>query len=370
MDDLIASLKAYIILSLQDLSNIKETIAERYLHLSSVERAEILALAIHNHLSKHLKGVDDAFIDTLMHQILSETLAKHVYTISRHDVFQSIFQLDLNEETRVGLAETWLSESAQILVPRWALESYVKENVTFTSDKPALKSNPVPIVTSQRQFKLQDYVGALYTDLNHFMAKHVTAVAVVLFVISIVAFTSYIGHLPQIRKNTPSSFALEISQIQNFESLGKITLATENMDAFRYQTFDYFAVKNYILLQRNGSIGNAEHYNLVIQLARLNDIDPLLLFAIIGHEQAFVPMDAIHRERIIRNPYNVYHSWLEYNTNLVDSTQIAINTIKLRLDKKPLDVAAFEWLNMTYAEDPNWHVGVNAIYNHLINIGR
>lgn len=83
-----------------------------------------------------------------------------------------------------------------------------------------------------------------------------------------------------------------------------------------------------------------------------------------------MPLDAAYRDKIIHNPYNVYHSWVDYNTNLVDATQIAINTIKSRLKTKPSNTSSFEWLNLIYAEDPNWHLGVKAMYNHLCVIGR
>ena len=376
MDELISALKSYIVLSLQDLSNIKETISQRYAHLSSTERAEILAMALHTHLDKHLSGVynvtrddgvsadDGDTITALKHQILSDTLAKHIYTITRHDIFQSIYQLDLPEEMRVSLAESWLSESVKIMVPRWALEQLIYGESSGT---------PPPINrtfdTDHSRLKLDFHTW--YHHLNRGMGKMTTGIAVILILISIVSFVSYFSH----RQDAPSQFSKGLYHTEPrwqipFDQLGGYSLSALQTDDFSYQRFDYFSVKNYILLHRKGLIGQAEHYNLIIQMAKLNDIDPLLLFAIIGHEQAFVPLDAAYRDKIIYNPYNVYHSWVDYNTDLVDATQIAINTIKLRLRTKPSDTPSFEWLNLTYAEDPNWHLGVKAIYNHLCVIGR
>lgn len=376
MDELISALKSYIVLSLQDLSNIKETISQRYAHLSSTERAEILAMALHTHLDKHLSGVNDVTHDdgvsvvdgdtvtALKHQILSNTLAKHIYTITRHDIFQSIYQLDIPEEMRVSLAESWLTESVKIMVPRWALEQVIYGELTVTSPPINRTFN-----TDHPHIKLDFHTW--YHHMNRWMGKMATGIAMILILISIVSFVSYFSH----RQDAPFQFSKGIYHTEPkwqipFEHLGDFSLSALQTDDFSFQRFDYFSVKNYILLHRNGLIGQAEHYNLIIQMAKLNDIDPLLLFAIIGHEQAFVPLDAAYRDKIIHNPYNVYHSWVDYNTDLVDATQIAINTIKLRLRTKPSDTASFEWLNLTYAEDPNWHLGVKAIYNHLCVIGR
>ena len=382
MDELISALKSYIVLSLQDLSNIKETISHRYAHLSSTERAEILAMALHTHLDKHLSGVyninrdddgdskdgvEDADTDTvtaLKHQILSDTLAKHIYTITRHDIFQSIYQLDLPEEMRVSLAESWLSESVKVMVPRWALEQVIYGESTNRSIP-----NTRSFDTERPRLKIDFHLW--YHHMNRWMGKMTTGIATILILISLVSFVSYFRH----RGDEPMLYGKGLYHTDPrwqilFEHLGDLSLSALQTDDFSYQRFDYFSVKSYILLHRNGLIGQSEHYNLIIQMAKFNDVDPLLLFAIIGHEQAFVPLDAAYRDKIIHNPYNVYHSWVDYNTNLVDATQIAINTIKIRLKTKPSNTSSFEWLNLIYAEDPNWHLGVKAMYNHLCVIGR
>jgi hypothetical protein len=171
-----------------------------------------------------------------------------------------------------------------------------------------------------------------------------------------------------------------IARVDGYKSGERVNLTLEKKrfdfglmrktDAFRFESFDYYAVKHYILNTRNGLIGTSEQFNQIIHEAYLNDIDPLLLFAIIGQEQAFVQDNSNYSAKILNNPYNVYHSWMEYNTTLRDSTQIAINTIKNRLNKAPFSASAFKWLNMTYAEDTNWHTGVRLIYTHLVSIGR
>lgn len=139
----------------------------------------------------------------------------------------------------------------------------------------------------------------------------------------------------------------------------------DTTQAFPYKEIDHSAFMAYLTQKRNGLIGEPYHYYKIITLARAHNIDALLLFAIIGQEQNFVQRDKNDAKQIINNPFNVYHSWETYNTNLSESTLIAINTIKNRLKNQPSDIGAIDWLNQTYAEDPKWHIGVNAFYQYF-----
>ena len=360
MNELIQSLKSYIIISLQDLTNIKNTIASNYKHLSSIERAEILSLAIHTHLDKHLIGIDADYKEALRFNILENTLAKHVYLINRHDVFESIFELDLPEATRVGLAETWLSETVQIPVPRWALEDFLYSRSPYIKQQ-----NPKIETTSKGERRYQMPTPVNYIRFNRTLKKHFLKFAVGLLLL-ISFFSLKFMFFDDFDNGTRTSYAsFSSSKTQGIE----LDFFKSEFD-FKYKAFDYFKVKYYISTTRDGLIGDSDHFNQILHKAYINDIDPLLLLAIIGQEQAFVPNTEVAQTQIINNPYNVFHSWEVYNTNLRDSTQIAINTIKNRLAIKPLGISPFEWLNHTYAEDQAWHVGVKSIYEHLVLIGR
>lgn len=424
MNELIITLRSYIILSFQDLTNIKNTIQKRYHNLSSTERAQVLSMAVHNLLDKHLSGVEDQYRESLKLEILANTLVKHIYDINRFDIFDSILKLDLDEETRLSLAENWLSESVQSPVPRWALENYLMdqyqfsdlsnaENTNYSSpifnnDSPTLNF-PKPIElnihgTSKIRFSKSWRNRLSYEAINRFIARNFVVVALLIIlglsttlilswvlkpqVISpTINLTTHIDYktyhgictLDQVYLMALSNNQTEIIQVgENKEKTLSIVTEkkshpfglTSQLRFFKYSTFDYFKVKAYISGARNGLIGKSEHFNEVVYLSFINDIDPLLLLAIIGQEQAFIPADNLQSNEIINNPYNVYHSWTEYNTTLRESTQIAINTIKNRLSSAPKNISPFLWLNQTYAEDPNWNNGVRLIYVHLLSIGR
>lgn len=398
MTQLLNALKSYIILSLSDLTQIKEAIARRYGHMTSNERAEILSMAVHNHLNKHLSGIDDVHKEALKLTILSNTLAKHHYSITRLTIFDAILDLSLDDAIKTNLAESWLTESAQLSVPRWLLENYMIQKrsnfidsvqdidqPTYFDDTDSFNNKALPFTLKKwtknpliRIFAVLLILIAIatpaYFALNSALNGAIRSEALqVISLTSLLDAKEYTGmsargriylidDIEGYKKNDHVYLTLKKSRV-NF-GLVKIT------DAFRFSNFNYYTVKNYISKTRNGLIGSSEQFNQIIHEAYLNDIDPLLLFAIIGQEQGFVPSSSANSVKILNNPYNVYHSWAEYNTSLRDSTQIAINTIKNRLNTAPISASPFKWLNMTYAEDTNWHNGVRLIYAHLISIGR
>lgn len=398
MNELVAALKSYIILSLNDLYRIKKTLTERYAHMSPLDRADLLALAVHNHLNKHLAGIDEARHDELKNAILSATLAKHVYTITRFDIFEAIFDLDVSESSRVEIAESWLAESVKNPVPRWALEDYMNR-VPFRATMPkqgeshmsAMSLSPnrqLRKIVDLRRLILEWFEHVNYESFNRYIARNLVIILLVTllalitgtFASLIIKPDPYVSLTSEVDyKNYLGLFSLDrvylITGIQgesNDETI-RLSLRKQPFDfglltplkAFKYKPINYFEVRHYILTARNGLIGQSSHFNQILHSAYVNDIDPLLLLAIIGQEQAFIPRDGQNASEIINNPYNVYHSWIIYNTTLRDSTQIAINTIKNRLKTAPPDVSPFQWLNTVYAEDVNWHQGVRLIYIHL-----
>lgn len=353
------SLRDFIILSIQEIMQFKNQIATHHQELPSAKRAELLSIAIHTHLDGHLTGIDSDYRTLLKYRLLSSTVAKHNYTISQHDVLSSIVELDLDTQVKTDMAQKWLKTSTTINFTPEGLENYFKPNSetkTLSSDHSMYWGLLVLIVLMfsivcvallpSPQITEEPIISRTYLENRPFSLYALDRV----YLFSEI-YKSDLGHFVITYKTVP--FGLKQASFP-----------------FPYQSFDYFAVKNYIASKRNGLIGSSIQYNTIITLAQINDVDPLLLFAIIGQEQAFVPSGSYRADEVLNNPFNVFNSWLAFNTSLNESTQIAINTIKNRLKTQPLDTSPYVWLNGIYAEDTNWHIGVRLIYQHLESIGR
>lgn len=116
------------------------------------------------------------------------------------------------------------------------------------------------------------------------------------------------------------------------------------------------------LKRRNSLLAEEPYFSTIIEAAAIEDVHPALLFAITGQEQGFVKRGSENAALIVNNPFNVYHSWIEYNTNLSDASRIAAQTIRASLADRPEGENPFLWLNKTYAEDKNWWQGTEHLF--------
>jgi hypothetical protein len=139
------------------------------------------------------------------------------------------------------------------------------------------------------------------------------------------------------------------------------TLAVNGLPAeLRYTEVNRSRLLKY-LRSKSSLLAERPYFEAIMSTAEKMNIHPLLLFAITGQEQAFVPKDHKQAKRIANNPFNVFHSWKEYNTTIEQSANIAARTI-LRISKdRPEGKDALTWINREYAEDPNWSKGVRSI---------
>lgn len=133
---------------------------------------------------------------------------------------------------------------------------------------------------------------------------------------------------------------------------------------YRYAAVDTERLRAY-LRQRGSALAEEPYLSAIVGAAERHDVHPLLLFAITGQEQSLVPSTHEHAERIASNPFNVYGSWETYNTDIDDSAGLAAKLVAKRLADRPEDADAIQWINRTYAEDPNWWKGVSWFFEDM-----
>ncbi|MCC3373150.1 hypothetical protein [Cohnella sp. REN36] len=135
----------------------------------------------------------------------------------------------------------------------------------------------------------------------------------------------------------------------------------------RYAEIDAKAVQTY-LRGRDSILADEPYFGAIVKSARKHDVNPLLLFAIVGQEQGFVPKSNKQAERIANNPFNVFHSWEEYNTDILDTSDIAAKLLAKLGRSRPEGRDPFQWFNRTYAEDPAWGIGVRKLFDKLASL--
>lgn len=135
-------------------------------------------------------------------------------------------------------------------------------------------------------------------------------------------------------------------------------------EILQYKSINPELLKEY-LENKNSYLSEDYYIDMFIQVAKDYNVNPLLLVAITGQEQSFVPKDHTDAELMKNNPFNVFISWKRYNTNFEDACKIASRTILTASEGRPDDFDPIEWINRTYAEDKDWHTGVSYFFNEL-----
>lgn len=136
-------------------------------------------------------------------------------------------------------------------------------------------------------------------------------------------------------------------------------------DWFKYKVIDESLLKNY-LANKSSLLKDEPYFSSIMEVSREFNINPILLFAITGQEQSFVPQDHVSAAKIANNPYNVFCSWQSYNTDIVDASEIACRTIINLSKDRPDSVDPLVWVNRKYSADQNWHYGVRSLYNEIV----
>ncbi len=119
------------------------------------------------------------------------------------------------------------------------------------------------------------------------------------------------------------------------------------------------------LNSKNSLLVEEPYFSTIISVSKDFNLNPLVMFAITGQEQSFVPKDNYNAYKIANNPFNVFNSWKKYNTNIQDATSIAARTIVNLCKNRPNNVDAFTWINKKYSEDENWSKAIRSIFKQL-----
>ena len=135
-------------------------------------------------------------------------------------------------------------------------------------------------------------------------------------------------------------------------------------DYLMYKNVNVTSLKEF-LTSRNSLLAEDPYFLTILSVSQDFNLNPLLLFAITGQEQSFVPKNNKNADKIANNPFNVFGSWKKYNTNIEDATTIAARTVVNLCKDKPNNMDAFTWINQKYCEDKNWSQAVRSIFRQL-----
>lgn len=316
------------ILSTYDIQIYKLKLVKSHNHLTFDEQSFYLNKYIHTQLNKALFPLTGSLLKILKCKLLDKVKGSCYFTLTAFDIFE-VYSKDKDISLKYLKGFTlWLN--------------YSLKN-TLTSKEVQL------LITSYR------------LSLNKAHGFYIRRPIYLIIIGSLLILAT------QLNFSKEDGSYEEVPNLSSPQSLEPEALNSELHPEFRYKEINQEALKKW-LHNRHSILANEPYFSDIIHTSQAFNINPLLLFAITGQEQNFVPTQNKNAKKIVNNPFNVYGSWEIYNTSLEETSKIAARTL-IHLGKGcPEDEDQVKWINRKYAEDPNWYKGVNYFFKELETI--
>lgn len=390
MENFINELGTKKILSKEDIILLKDYINKKYIDSSDNEKSNILSKTVHQILDKNFLGLKIEYTKLIKTDLIKNTLLKDGKTILLLDIFNSYILLKDRSQDFLESLLDWTNLHVENKVSKTDLEEYysklnaVTENTETYNDIICTQANLEINVNSNITNNFVDNnisITSELQDINDFNTYTKKLTSNFVFPISIKVllmskafrFSCYLtlAFMILFFKNNyiikeDITYTSVQTNIQTNKTALRTSVAPNLPEYFMYKDVNINRLKKY-LIDKDSILADEPYFSTLISISKEYNLNPLVIFAITGQEQGFVPKKDADSKIIANNPYNVYHSWKEYNTNIEDATKIVCNTI-INLSKDlPKDEEPFQWINKKYAEDKNWSKGVKQLYNDLEN---
>lgn len=402
MYEIIGNLKNKIILNEKIILDLKGYIYNKYPDNSARELSLILADGIHKVINNSMDKFSEELRVEIERNLISEAVKNNDFSISAYKVFCQYCRLDLENQKNINQLHAWLCSNQDSPLELDELVHFVNRVRTYegSSIEAAIKNAEEPIIdeivsthieqtrdmtpeinasnfernTSKIKITANKFIGISKEFIANLAYKIIYSYkvygkrwALVSASLLVILFGTILAkEISYSFKNT-----LGIVKINNApEALNEVDLVTKTEEdnglpeELQYIEVDKDILKDW-LLSRNSMLADDPYLTSILDTAKQYNINPLFMIAITGQEQGFVPKTHENALKIANNPFNVYESWTQYNTDINNSSKIAAQTIINLSKDRPEDVHAIQWINNKYAEDKNWWVGVDKIFNRL-----
>lgn len=349
MKKIIKQLQHQDIISSQEVSALRQQLIETYPHLTAMERAKFFASALQKQLDTSLASFDDTLRKEIKFNLLKNTLYKKNFYINAYDVLLGYLHTQ----------ETFAHPPKDLV--KW-MNSHQTSVLTEKQVNSLLHS-----LSKESTYRKKNWGVPLKRHLWYRCSK----LLLLLLIISAISFLSAICiNLYEYR--SPSQYPLAFTPIEepyvSCPISAEINLNEHPLQKdLQYTTINTPLLKDW-LEQKDSLLAEEPYFSAILEAGKEFNVNPLLLFAITGQEQSFVPKDHAFAKQMANNPFNLYGSWETFDTPIKQSSRIAAETILHLGEGCPSEEDQIEWINRSYAEDPNWHIGVSYFFNVLKEI--
>ena len=373
MEGLLDGLKENEIISGKNVNDIRKYIGEKYPELPSNKRSNILANSIKSILNKNIPSIGGIDKGKVSFEVIKRAVLKSSFSINAYEIFENCLPLLTNEnEECINYINRWINSHQKNAVTKEQLKNFMTDNDKNISNKESDNKADVGlcedemiigchdggistavlqdeiVCTPKEGFKFSNIFKMFYSNAQY---KKVSITFLIMIGMLTAAFSIY-------NISTDKRFNMQVSNplsvdkpVGKQETCSKVT-GNKLPPELRYMDIDKSKLKKW-LIKRDSILSEEPYISAITETAKQFDINPLLLFAITGQEQAYVPKSDKDSKNIANNPFNIYGSWEEYNTDIYDSSRIASVTIINISKDRPPDADPIQWINRKYAEDAN-----------------
>lgn len=333
------------LLSYDSIERIRQYVRLKFPHLPKEKHAEIVADAISKVVVNQLPSFQYETKKTIADLVIQHIVVDQKRPLLLQDIVQVCEQYPLLSEERDAYLQ-WRAKQHANIIGQASQEE------------------------ASREEHLNEEIAATNTELPIQQKTNTNKLKVVYTFSFILLFTViYLSHqLLFSKQNTQADTTTvqEIIEEKHDDNLYENLMSNELPDTYKFINFDKAIIISY-LNTRDSLLVEEPYFTAIYDTAYEFNIHPVLLFAITGQEQGFVPRHHEYAYEIVQNPFNVFYSWQDYNTNIEDTTAIAARTIVNLSKDRPNDMDALKWINRKYAEDEKWHEGVSSLFNSIVN---
>jgi hypothetical protein len=378
-----------LILSPRDVGNIRKYVRLKYAELPQEQHAEIVADAVSRTIYRQLPEFGDALRKRMTDSLIRSTVVKEKRPVTAIDVLEESLKLDWRSQELLQPLARWTGSKLAAGLPKERIESILSEvagaasgDVDAGTAAALLWERLRNAAEEHRAIAGSEYAGAYRAPVVALFATPADAKdrrrqSLLYGLLTMLLVSAMLGYgWMQVRSqaiqspigaNDPAAAVgqhPESADSMAAASAVSLVAGNELPATHRYRDIDQDKLVAFLELRR--SILRTEPYrSVILETARQFDIHPLLLFAITGQEQGFVNEEHEHATEIANNPFNVYHSWQEFNTTIEHSAAVASRTIVRLSRDRPADQDPVQWINREYAEDQKWHIGVNKLFETM-----
>ncbi len=395
-------LMAKPVIRLEDVAALRAHIELRHPDQDSHLRAEMMGEGINKMLDSAMTGLDSEHRDMIKKKLISEQLIGSRQSILKLDVLNRILELDIRPDQLV--AKTWgwyvlntgqsvtltdFMEQASPYLPhrvREAIKDTELRNLAYQpsgrypdyAEEPA--APPEPDIPDKSFFRPPGHFKKAFSQL-HEQFRRMTAYKLTRkgrialcgaagILILGAALPQVLIHIPKPAASSPITSAIFVPPLEYrpASSLFYIDQPQIEKPAYlRYQNISIEKLKDY-LDRKDSMLLTKDYLDQLLDYSFEKDLNPLLLIAIIGQEQNYVPAQHRFAPRMIENPFNIYGSWETHPVGFTASMKEACYTINTALSTRTLYVDPFATINSRYAQDPRWYLGVKVIFRDLMAV--